>query len=791
MKTATHCYLALLFLVPLLATASELTISGHVVDPSGAVIRGAAVTLARTDGSWRTSLSTGAQGEFRFASLAPGVYRLTAISKGFGLQEREIRAESSSNIEITLSPAAIGETVTVTGDQGYQAAILSTATKTNTPLLQVPQSVQVVDQSVIQDQRDFEIADVLHNVSGVVKTNTTVTGVPGSEFIMRGFQLDANTNYLRDGARFSSYGLSDTADIEQIEIIKGPASALYGRGDAGGIVNLISKKPVARQLVTLEFTGGNYSFYRPQIDVSGSMNASQTLLYRLNAMYENTGSFRDFVSSERFFLAPYITWKPRADTAISVYGELLNSPGVSDYGVPAIGSRPAPVPISRFLGEPFNNVTYRERQGSYAISHSFSRNWSAQNTFHYYRTNPSYNLEVFPVALDTDNRTVLRQVDLFAFPYTYYYSQTDVMGTFNTGRIRHNVVIGFETGWDDDAAFGPGANYPSLDLFAPQYKLLTPAQARQLLNPGNPSFFIFNSTNKHQTNGGYLQDQIDLNRHWKLLAGVRFESDHQKFIDHLAGTSLPQNDFGVSPRFGLVYQPTEYLSLYTSYSRSFDPVTAGVLNKNNQPFNPIRAQQYEGGTKISAWQGKLISTLAVFHIEKTNVLTADPANLLFSVQTGKQRSKGVELDLTASPIGGLNVIAGYAFTQAQVIQDNIFPIGGFLPNAPRHSANLWMNYDVRGGPLRGFGLGTGVFATSQRQGDIVNDYVLPGYARVDAAVSYTWKRSERDSIKVSLNLKNVLDQRIYESSFGSSSATSIVRLGSPLTALANVRYSWH
>ena len=767
--------------------AGESVLSGDVADVQGRGIAGASVSL-RKEGAAR-SIDTAADtaGHFRFSNLVPGRYRLIVSAKGFQTNESELEVREGSNADLVvkLSVGTVLSTVTV---QAKTDSILATnanaGSLTPMSLMDLPQSVQVANRELLDEQKTYQYADTITYMTGVQRAYTTIAGGVGNEVAMRGFNLDYNNNYLRDGFKYYGLSLSDTADIESVEILKGPASALYGTAEAGGIVNLVTKKPTEGPLVSISMNGGSYGFIRPDFDLSGPIDSRKTLFYRLNGAYENTDTFRQYAGSEELFLAPYVLWKPNDSTTLSFLGEWINVNRRSDYGTVLLGDRPAPVPVSTSYTEPWNNEDDRDRQGGYRLRHTFHSAWTLNNGLQISRTNARY-FEVFTTGPDaTDPTQLTRLSDAFYFPTRYIYSQTSVVGLFKTGPITHHVAVGFEAGWVTQSSEGPAG-------FAPNVSILNPVTgtdfareeaAAALANP----LFSLTYQNVYHNQSGFVQDQLDLGSHWKAIAGVRIENYYQDSIDQATDTHQKQSDLPVSPRVGIVYRPVSALSFYGSYVRSFIPTSPGAINDSGKQFSPEHDQQWEGGVKFEPGSGQMSMTAALFEIEKNNVLAPDPHNPIFSVQNGQERSKGFEFQFQGSPIHGLNLLTSYAFVQAQVTKSELYPVGNLLPNAPRNSGAIWASYQIPRGVLRGLGLSAGLVATAARQDNFYNTALLPGYARVDVGSYYEFKIAERQRMRFSINVQNALD-RIY---YLASNGTDQIRPGSPLSVLTGLTWTW-
>ncbi len=784
------CLIAGAFMTSLLLGQSEAnltSISGTVVDIQGHSVPAARVSLIRQSSSTPSETTSDSSGRFSFRDVRSGQYRLAVSANGFQNLTRlvDTAQDANQNLTLTLDIAPSRTTVNVqSGREGITVSSAETGSLTPVRLLDLPQSVQVVNRTLLDEQKTYEYADSLSYLAGVQRAYTSIAGGLGNEVAMRGFNLDFSNNYLRDGFKFYGLSLSDTADMEKIEVLKGPASALYGTAEAGGIVNLVTKKPTETPYLAFSMTGGNYNFLRPDFDVSGPLNPSKTLFYRLNGVYENTDSFRTYIHSEKEFMAPYFLWRPSSSTSLAVLGEFVNVNRTSDYGAALLGDRPAPVPVATNYTEPWNNEEDRDRQIGYRFTHTFSPNWTLYNGFQVSRTNARY-LELYTTGAETSDPTlVTRLSDEFYFPTLYRYSQTNLMGNAKTGAMTHHMVVGFEAGWVTASSLGPGGYAPDVSIFNPFVGTdFSESQAVSAL--ANPFFRLTYKTVDHNQSL-YAQDQVDLGRHWRAMAGVRVERYFQDSMNLDGNTHQTRKDFPVNPRWGLVYEPKTWLSLYGSYVRSFIPTSPSAVNAAGRQFSPEYDHQWEAGMKLTPFADRIMSTIAFFQIEKQNILTPAPNNPIFSVQNGKERSKGVEFEFRGSPIKGLNLLTSYAFMQAQVTQSTVYPVGAILPNAPRNSGAAWATYQAPSGLWRNLGLSAGVVATAYREDNFYNTALLPGYARLDVGAYYDIPLVERQKLRFSVNIQNALDRAYYLASNGQDQ----IRPGAPITTLASVRWTW-
>jgi len=664
----------------------------------------------------------------------------------------------------TPKPSAQGDEpieLVVTGEQnGYNVPDASTATKTDTPLRDIPASIQVVPQQVLQDQGAVRLQDALQNVSGITQA-LNYLGSGSGGYIIRGFEQDGN---FRNGFRDNDqYTLPEIANVEQIEVLKGPASVLFGQAEPGGIINIVTKQPLSEPYYAADFSIGSYDFYRPTIDFSGPLNLDKTLLYRLNVAYQNSGSFRDYVNTDRIFIAPSLSWKIDPKTKLTFDFEYLNNGTTDDRGIVALGNAPAPIPISRFLGVPGTNLEQVVYRASYRLEHQFSDNWQIRNAFSLTSSKTDV-LDVYGTSLTND------ELSRFAFndrlTTDNYSLQTEVIGKFATGSISHQTLFGIELNRTAGPVSYGLVSLPSINIFNPVYNATIPSNI--------PT--ISDVQTRTDTLGIYFQDQITLLNNLKLIGGGRFDSTNQRNNDLIAEVSTSQYDQAFSPRIGIVYQPIHPISLYASYTSSFLPQTVGTLAANGSTFKPEQGTQYEVGVKGDLSKS-ISATLAAYQITKANVVDPDPNNPAFYIQVGEQRSRGVELDVTGKILPGWNIIASYAYTNAIITKDTEYPVGNLLNNVAKNTASLWTTYEIQKGNLQGLGFGLGLYYVGDREGDLTNDFVLPSYFRTDAALYY-----KLNKWKFALNIKNLFDVRYYEA----AQTNTVIYPGAPLTLLGTV-----
>lgn len=675
--------------------------------------------------------------------------------------------------------------------QTYVAEESTTATRTDTPIRDVPQSIQVITRKVIEEQRTFRLQNTLENISGINATESAASLY--DSLIIRGFTA-TDRSYFRNGLLdpFAQFTASDTYNIRRIEVLKGPAAVLYGQGDPGGVINIVTNKAQPNAAYSANVTLGNFHFYRSELDATGPLNADKTVLYRLNVAGQKAGSFIDYANRDLTAIAPSVTWLMSSRTTLTVDADYLRRWSNDPYGLPAQGTLlpniNGPIPRNRSvtLGDfsSFNRTSYRV---GYDLTHQFNDKWSIRNAFrHSIVEDDKNNLYASPVSLDPDERTFQRfQVLQPQIARRHANSMiTNVVGHLRFLEMDHTLLTGVELRQEKTDRFAfTFSGAPPIDLFAPNYSLSPLPFTNDLIS----------SQSDNKTAAFYVQDQATILPNLKFMGGLRFDYVHQS-TQPAGGNEQTSDDHAVSPRLGLVYQPIEPLSFYTSWTKGFQPSSLLNVNPNGDLFKPERSTQYEIGMKAVMLDNRLSATLAWFHLTRENLLTpnADPglAALGFSVQTGEQRSQGIELDVTAQLAPGWNVISGYAYTDAEVTKDNdLTLVAKRLANVPYNKFTLWSTYFLQDGPFKGFGLGGGIFAFTSRNSSIFEGGVeMPGYVRADAALYYnhdlkpgSWLGAK--NVNVALNVRNLLDQRYVATSYNGSSQFFF---GEPRTVLATV-----
>lgn len=687
---------------------------------------------------------------------------------------------SSSAKEATLPE------VTVQGTRElpptYNPPTATSATKIEAPLRDIPQTVNVVPQQLLRDQAAQSMESVLKSVPGIGLSHGDGQR---DQVTIRGFSAIADQ--FVDGIRDDALYFRDLSNIEQVEVLKGPASVLYGRGSSGGLINRISKKPgIDKSEVTV--SAGSWDRKRGEFDLARTFDDSGMAI-RVTGAVERSGSYRDEQFLDRDAIAPSLSFKLGANTDLLLQAEHLSDRRVTDFGIPAYQGKPVDVPASRYYGaanaEDRDFSQARVTAYGFTLNHRFNDSLSLRNAFRHYdyklnRNNTlvgSVNEPAQTVNLNRSN--VKREEDGF-------FNQTELTQKLNLGSIQHQILYGVEVGKQNkDQLFRTQNNIrtgiPLFNYVAPELPHTVTAA------PSTDNKGIL------KVASAYVQDLVSFSQQWKMLAGIRYDRFEQETEERRAGQpDLERTDKEWSPRIGLVYQPTLNQSYYVSYSKSFQPSAESFpLAKNNAQIAPEETDNKEIGAKFDFLDGAASATASLFQIERTNIKFTDPTtNTLIPV--GKQRTNGLELTLTGDLSAGWQVWAGYAYLDAEVTDspavDNSdnraafkgVPVEGKRPTlTPKHSANLWVTKSF----AERYRAGVGVNYVDERFANPGNTVKLAGYTTVDAMIGY-----KLAGLDLQLNINNLFDRDYIVSGHGS--APNLNLPGAPRNVMVTARYNF-
>lgn len=758
-----------------LPSHARRALHGVVTDRMGAVVPKAQVMLVC--GDLHESATADATGNYTI-TVPAGSYALTVQAPAFEEVTRTVEVQNTSAGTVTdlqLAVQNVHSSVTVSAGNIYATTISSGGSKMDMPLNELPQSVTVVNRDLLNAQGAVKLDDALKNVAGVM---------PGGYYDnydfyrIRGF--DGSYNTFIDGLR-SGNGLGEeTWGVESVEVIKGPSSALYGQAPLGGLINLVTRKPVPDRFMQLQMTGGTFNFLDPALDMGGSLTPNRKLYGRVAAIYHSANTFIDYTYRHRYYVAPSLTWKPRNGTQLTVLGRVQRDNIRMGMPLPAAGtvlSNPnGAIPISVFIGETGanSNKMAQANQGfGIQFQHVLSENFTLRENARFTWYQQDWNRIYYPSFLGADNRT------LFRYPLSWHEnfgaqeSDTNIQSHGRLFGMEHSALLGLDffrkpsdaKGYSID--FSDTTQYEGLDLYKPVYGQY-PVRPLQLYTASNTAL---------QYTGVYLQDHIRLPHHVTITGGARHD-----WAKNVSKGSPNQNDIGISPRLGVTWQAIQPVTVYASFGKSFMPQSGFVYDGSlsGRFVAPERGQQWEGGAKTSFLHGKLLANMALFQLERRNVATSDPNHPNFYLVTGTQRSRGVELEATIHPISGFNVSSSYAFVNAIVTSDNSLAVGTPTVNAPKHLFNLWGTYEVPRGRVRGVLIGFGGRHYTSQSGDLAHSFDLPGYGLMDASAGYT-----RGRVLWRFNAYNLANVRYFRGSY----SNLYVNPGEPRTMRATM--SWN
>lgn len=654
-------------------------------------------------------------------------------------------AHAQSTTETQLGTITVEGAQSPTGPvEGYVATRTITGSKTDTPIIEVPQSVSVVTRDQMDDR-------AVQNVGQALDYSVGVLGQPfGTDPrfdapLLRGFSA-ANSQYLnglklmRDAGAVSieQYGL------ERIDVLLGPASVLYGQGNPGGLIDLISKRPTFTTFGEVQGQIASFDRYVGAFDVGGLVGTD--IAYRLTGLVRESGTQTDFIDDNRIFFAPAVTWKPNNDTSLTILGNVQYDEGGTPVGLPAqytVGPLKNLLATDFFLGDPDYNASSRTLASiGYEFQHRFSDVWQLRQNARYLTLNYDYSSLYFS-ALSSPTVAARGSSQNFEDQNTLTID-TQLQGDFETGPLTHKLLVGLDYRrfhQNNTTEFG---NAPSLDLLFPVYGQPV---------TGAPWYVSVVEGTVNQT-GLYAQDQVRYGK-WLLTAGLRqdWASTDSTTATNFGDTVQDQTDSALTGRIGLTYLFDNGIAPYASYSTSFEPVIGNApAILGGQAFEPSTGEMYEVGIKYQpvGWNG--FFTAALYDIKQSNVLSSQLINgVSYQTQIGEVEVKGLELSATMSLTESWKLIANYTYMDAQITQGQY--AGNRPANVPENMANLWLDYTFRSGPLTGFGLGGGVRYVGSRYALDNNSIFLDANTLLDAAVHY-----EAGAFKAQLNVNNIANE---------------------------------
>ncbi|MEN9958836.1 MAG: hypothetical protein RLZZ474_1080 [Bacteroidota bacterium] len=738
----------------------QATLEGVVRDANQHVVPGVSVRLLEL----KRGKPSDAEGSFNFQGLKPGVYTLQASFVGYKtLQEKvNLVADKTLHIDLELVEASndLKEIVVV----GYVSQNEKPITIGKLPIkpMDLPQSVVTLDKSLLEAQQVNRMSDVLMNTNGVYIFGAT--GGYQEEIAARGFSM-ASSNTFKNGMRYSNGMISEMSGVEKVEILKGSAAILYGNVAAGGVLNLVTKKPKFNFGGELSMRAGSWGMYKPSVDVYGGL--SKNMAFRLNASAEQANSFRVGVSSERLYVNPSLLFKLGKNTELIVEGDHLADQRTPDFGAGIINYQIVTIPRERFLGVAWSNIKSSQSSLNATLTHQFNDQWTIKwmNGLRQNTSNLFSNTRPNAGSLISSDGQWIRNLQKSEVEEQYGITQVDLVGSLNLAGMKHQVLLGADADFynTDTYVYNPFNRYDTINVYRNPSKSLRADQ---------PTLTPLTKTEAPiRRLGIYAQDLIHINEQWKVLAGLRYSyqqtlSDVYNYTTNKTA-STSNFDGAFSPRLGIVYKPSLNHAIFASYSNSF-ALNTGV-DINNQALPPSLIDQYEVGVKNDLWDGLVSVNVTAYRILNNNLAQ----NALLNATTysyvkemaGSVQSEGLELDLMSKPIKGFTISGGYSFNETKYVKSNTYIEGSLLKYNPRHTANAGVQYRYNGFQL---GLTTVYigerFAGRSTRVLVANDAYrlieLPGYLQADFTAGYSYKKM---SLRVRVaNVGDVMSYNVHD-----------------------------
>ena len=665
--------------------------------------------------------------------------------------------------------------------KSYKSDYSYLSTKTETPIMDIPQSISTITKEQIKDKMDFTLKDAASEVSGV----NDYSGY--DEFAIRGFL--ANNAHMINGLRgySTTYITPLLVNVERIEVVKGPSATLYANCDPGGTINLVTKKPLAQNAGEVDVYGGSWNHFRSQVDITGALNKDNSIMYRLNAGYDNTGSFRDLLYNRSYELAPSISFVPNDRIQLNIDFSLSHTNKILDRGQPGFEDNASlkSTPISLIASQPGDFLHETDWATNALFSYKISKNISFNSGYLNYQTRQ--NVAEHGVQSYITNDSVNLYYSTWGYNSTTNTFTNYFTFRFNAGRFSHQLLIGYDyvkstvnlnqNYYEQPDLFGIGSGIVgTFSLSHPVYQNQTTSNF-QLSDYGSDASDV--NASIYHTQGGYLQEQVGL-RKWKLLIGLRQEAYVADGQQQDSSQEYSVNIF--LPRVGLVYELRPNISIYGTYNKGFDPFEASSSTQIfNAAFKPVTSELLETGAKFNWFHDRLATSMAIYQLTLHNV--AVNANVISNpnlyIQQGEARSRGLELEANGSINANLSLSISYAYCVAKVIQSAIASQEGTLvENAPRNASSSLIKYSFNHGALKGFGIVAGHSQASLRN-TLVSGLTLPGYISFNTGLRYTYKH-----LDVSVNLNNITNTTYWIGAYNNVSKWP----GTPRNVIACIGY---
>ncbi len=688
---------------------------------------------------------------------------LSVFALPLAVHAAETSAETSADAGVTMQRL---DDIEVTAQRylpDYNVRRTRGATKTDTPLLDVPQAVTVVTDKLVADQAITSMAEAFRYMPGI----GTAQGEGNRDTpVLRGNSSTADL--FIDGIRDDVQYYRDFYNLDRVEALKGPNAMVFGRGGAGGVINRITRQADGEDHRAATLQIGSWQRRRGTVDYGTGFGKDMGV--RLNAMLEDSGGFRDGYFLERYGFNPTLGFGLGGDTTVQLSWERFHDKRTSDRGVPSFQGRPLDVHPSTYFGDPaksWNDATVDAFDA--VVEHRFSEDLNLRNHLRWANYDKFYQ-NVFPGAVNAAGT----QVSLAAYnadtSRRNLFNQTDLVWNTRTGSVEHTVLAGLELGWQDNdylrenGVFAPGGN-------------LVPIAAPTI---DAPVEFVYQRSNDATTRvaATYVQDQIAFTPHWLAIVGVRNDRFRASLDDHDSNKTSRSRDDLWSPRAGLIWKPVDDVSVYASFSRTFLPRAGEQLTSLTDANAGLKPETFRNRELGAKWDiGRdLQASIAVYRLDRGNVAIADPDDPTEMLLVDGQRGKGVELGLAGRITESWQIMGGYAWQDGEIstTQSASIVAGNRLAQLPRNSASLWNRWDIR----RDFGVGLGIVHRGAIYANVDNKVELPAFTRFDAAVYWTLN----PSVQLQLNIENLADKRYFASAHSNNNLSPGAPRGAYLSA---------
>jgi iron complex outermembrane recepter protein len=761
-------YLFILFLVTGISTFAQTgNIKGKITNKDGEGIQFVNITLKNS----KQGTVSNEDGEFLLKNIKAGSQIILAQFVGLKSVEKIIQVTDNESITISFEMLEATNELSGVTVSGVQSANERTVTigKIAIKPMDLPQAVATIDRTVLERQQVLRMSDVLMNTNGIYVMGTT--GGYQEEIAGRGFAF-SSSNTFKNGARYFNGTLPEMSSVERVEVMKGSSAILFGNVAAGGILNLVTKKPKFESGGSVSMRVGSFDFYKPTFDLYGSVLGSKKIASRINGTYEKGNSFRENVNAERVYVNPSLLFKLNEKTDILLEGDYLKDRRTADFGTGAVNYEIADVPRERNIGVAWSYYDIAQKSSNITITHQFNNTWKLTVTGAYrdYQSDLFANLRPNNTNFIAINGKWIRGLQRTETNEKYLMGQVDLTGQFKTGNLGHNVLIGtdFDQYDTQTTAYVALTKYDSTNIYQPNL---------YVSRTDIPTLKVNTITNAPINRAGvYVQDLISFSDKLKFLAGLRYSYQETRSAVLTVSTNKTVEtatyDGAFTPRLGLVYQSTKMMSFFGSYANSFNINTGVDITGNALP--PSFINQFEVGMKNELFKGLLSANITAYQIVNSNLAQTSLANGNTNTNVrelaGEVTAQGVEVDIKSKPFLGFSLMAGYSYNETRYTKSNIFIEGSLLRYNPNHTANASIYYTFSDTKLKGLNVGLTAMYFGERMAGrstrltVKNDTykLIPvnAYTQIDASVGYNFtKFSVRAKVS---NLLNELSYNIHD-----------------------------